>query len=556
VGRSRRHARLGLAAAALLLAGSLAACGDDDGGDSVATPTTAPASSGGSATTAAPGAGTTTTASPGGGDTCTADKAGGELKMALATMTAGLDPTISTGSGTTGSIELSAFYGTLVQWDPTTREFTPAIAASLTPDATARTWTLKLRHDVTFGNGHKLDSAAVVYNIKRHQDPTSRSVLYGDVQAITSMDAPDPLTVVFHLREPWGSFPYVLGDIAGMIADPAVVDAKGRDAFNLDPTGAGAGPYELESYSPGQEIVMKAKPNWWGGQVCIQTLRFSDIPTEDATRDALELGEVDAAFFQAAKTIKEVQDKGFDNYVAVQHLGGLVMMYSKDASLPTADVRVRQAVAAAIDPTLIDQRVNDGTGLPGSTIIQADSPLSPGVPGPAYDPAKARQLVQEVKAGGWDGKIDLECATSQQEVAITLQGLFDAVGFSTNLRIVPPNQYITDVYVQPAYQITCGTAVVTEAAPSVRLTRWFGPDNRFTGFHDDRFDAALFQLKAASTVEQSKAALATLQTLWNELVPSAAYGAGREMVAWGTRVHGLTFSENTTALFTHAYLSK
>jgi len=544
-GRAHAHdrRRWGIALTLTFVLG-VSACGDDDA------TTTSGASTSAAPSTAAPSSSATATS-----DVCTSERVGGELTMSLSTMSAGLDPTVSTGSGTTGAIELSALYGTLMHWDPETREFVPGTAKSLTPNDDFTEWTLELRPDVTFGNGKPMTTADVEANILRHQDPANRSVLIADTRNITSMDVVDDHTMVFHLNEPWGSFPYLLGDLAGMIADPDVIEERGKEAFNRDPSGAGVGPYELVSYQPGQTIVMKAKEDWWGGPVCIEQLRFVDIPTEQATVDALKLGEIDMAFSNTWRYSKEIRDAGFEHYLSPQHMGGLIMLYSKDPALPTANVLVRQAIAAATDTALIDQRIDDGNGMPASTIIHPDSPLSPGVTGPAYDPAKARDLVARAKAEGWDGRIELLCSTSRQELAITLQGLWDSVGMTTDVDIVETNEWISRVYVQPNYQATCGAAVVNEAAPSVRMWRWFGPDNRFTGFHDPDFDAGLRELKAAATLEQSKAALATLQEIWNEQVPSVAIGASGELVAWSDRVHGLTFSENTTALFDKAYVT-
>ena len=74
---------------------------------------------------------------------------------------------------------------------------------------------------------------------------------------------------------------------------------------------------------------------------------------------------------------------------------------------PTAKLKVRQAIAAAIDPKVIDQRATNGTGLPGSELIQKDFRWYPNVPGPKYDPEAAKKLVTEAKAEGWDGKVRL-----------------------------------------------------------------------------------------------------------------------------------------------------
>ena len=83
------------------------------------------------------------------------------------------------------------------------------------------------------------------------------------------MEVVDPLTVKFTLTAPYPDFPHVLATDVGMITNPRVVAAKGPDGFANDPTGGGVGPYEFEKYAPGEEIVLKAKSDYWGGPVCI-----------------------------------------------------------------------------------------------------------------------------------------------------------------------------------------------------------------------------------------------------------------------------------------------
>src|SRR5690606_6063175 len=75
----------------------------------------------------------------------------------------------------------------------------------------------------------------------------------------------------------------------------------------------------------------------------------------------------------------------------------------------TARKLVRQAIAAAINPVVIDERENDGFGEPDTALLQSTFPWDPKVPGPAYDLERAKDLVEQAKAEGWDGKVRLKC---------------------------------------------------------------------------------------------------------------------------------------------------
>src|SRR5690606_28430055 len=82
-----------------------------------------------------------------------------------------------------------------------------------------------------------------------------------------------------------------------------------------------------------------------------------------------------------------------------------------------SDVRVRKAVAYAIDVDALDERVNDGEGLPTSAVIVDASRHYQGLDGPPYDPAQARQLLDEVKREtGWDGHLGMVCGNTPSSI--------------------------------------------------------------------------------------------------------------------------------------------
>src|SRR5690606_10040295 len=73
---------------------------------------------------------------------------------------------------------------------------------------------------------------------------------------------------------------------------------------------------------------------------------------------------------------------------------------------PTKEKRIRHAIAAVIDPDVIDERVNNGTGYPGGEYFQEGSKWASSAPVNEYDLERAKALVQEVKAEGeWDGSV-------------------------------------------------------------------------------------------------------------------------------------------------------
>jgi peptide/nickel transport system substrate-binding protein len=423
----------------------------------------------------------------------------------------------------------------------------------MTPNADATQWTLKLRPGVKFGDGNPLTATAVKLSISRHQNPANHSTVLSDVSQITNMNVVDDLTLVFTLAAPWGTFPHVLADLGGMIVDTTVVDKMGETAFNKYPRGAGVGPFEIVSFTPGESIIMEPKKDYWGGPVCIQQLKFVPSQTPQATFDALKLGQIQAAYVRDPLLVSMEKAANLVAYREEVGLGSILQINSGYNNPPTADVRLRQALAYAIDPKVIDQRVNAGTGIPTPDIMPKDSSIYPGVGGLAYDPVKAKQLVQAVKASGWNGKLVIVCPNNN-DTGIVLQAQLQAVGIDATLDSVSQTVAIQRTITNHDYDVGCGGPSVSVAAPIVRLDRYFGAKNTFTGFRNDAFNAALLQLKAATTTPAIKVALAQVQQVWNTTVPSVGLGASEITIGAYKTVHGLVFNENATVYFGGAYI--
>jgi peptide/nickel transport system substrate-binding protein len=488
---------------------------------------------------------------------CPADSASTTLSMGVFSETSGLDPTVSNGSGSTGGTELAAIYDTLMRWDSEAEEYVPEVAESLDHDDAFQTWTLHLRSGVTFGNGDPLTAADVVTSAERHRGEESNSPVAGLASLIDSMEATDDATVVFTLTEPWSGFPFLLAGPLGMITNQRVIDELGADAFNQLPAGAGVGAFDPVRFAAGEEIVMEARPDYWGGAPCIGELRFVAISGGDATYDALDSGEIDVAFLREPLAIDRARQADTESRADLKSMGSVILINSgvRDSTPPTTDVRLREAIAAAIDPAAIDTRVNDGLGSPGSAVFNEKSRWYQDLDGPAYDPDRAKELVEEVKAEGtWDGSITLICdnSPSRVETGIAVQGQLEAVGFTVDLNSSATiGDLIDSVIVDANFELACwGLNTYEEEAwaPLADYVSTEGGANR-SGYSDAAMDDALDALRVAASQEDSLAALADVQAAWNETVPHVVLGASEEVIAWADGVSGLKFSRDTIVMF-------
>ena len=509
------------------------------------------------------------------GGECTEERKGGEITMGVFSETSGLDPTVSTGSGVTGMNELMALYDVLMRLDRDTGEYVPHLAESLESNDDATVWTLGLREGITFGNGDPLDADAVIASINRFYTTdralgqANQSVAF--VSFITEMVALDDLTVQFTLNEPWGTFPYTLADEPGMIVNVNVLNSYSDEenpvaAFSRNPVGAGAGPYEVERYAPKEEIVLRAKDDYWGGPVCIEKITFVRFAGASATYDAFQNDDLQVAFLREPRAIAEARENGDDNaLVFLQNTGGVIMINNgiRGSTPPTTDVRLRRAIFLATDTAVMDQRANDSTGLPGKTLLSDrsffyDADLFPEFP---TDPDEARRLVEEVKAeGNWDGTIRLHChnAPSRIDWAIAAEALLENVGFDVEvINDGTIQDLIAAVLVQADYDIACWGFNLADDTPYIPVLQHTctSRSNR-TGYCSEDMDAAIASLRAAGTYAETQRALADIWEEWQETVPSVSYETIEEYILFKDNIRGVIGTQASGVLFHDAYIEQ
>ncbi|HMG44675.1 MAG TPA: ABC transporter substrate-binding protein [Acidimicrobiales bacterium] len=484
---------------------------------------------------------------------------GGTLDMAVWFQASSLDPADGNISGVANGTALVALYDVLMRWDAETDTFEPQLAESLESNDDSTEWTLKLRPDVTFSDGTPLDSEAVVYSINRANERQSPAAV-GLIARIESMETPDDLTVVFTTREPWVRFPFVLTNSLGLVVSPTAAEAAGDD-FATNPVGAG--PFTLERFSDGEELVLTARDDYWGGRPPLDEVRFVPVLSGDADRLAgMTSGDFDAGFIRNAGVIGDALDEGYGGYVEVQNFGELLLMNSRDGR-PTADPRVREAVALAVDTDDLNERVNDGLGIwskamfPSSSIWDTSSLAVDG----AASTAEATELLDAAKADGYDGAISILCdaAADRQVASITLEAQLEAVGFDVTIdEKASIGDVVPLVQTDHAYDLACWGNNTVDAAPLQELDVFFnGPSGYAENYGDrDAVQAELDGLEVATDADAEKAAIDAIQEIWTESMPALPLAAVRELVAWTDDVHGIVPTSATMVILSDAWLAE
>ena len=218
----------------------------------------------------------------------------------------------------------------------------PWLATSWTWDPAALTWTFHLRDGVHFHDGRALGANDVVWTLRSLLDGTLTTSKSGNFAGVASVEAQDSLTVLIHMKRADASLLFNLSDgLFGVVPRGSTKD--------LARAPIGSGPFRFVSAAQDQEVILTCNPDYWAGAPKLKRVRFAVIP--DAVTVALELekGSVDIASNELTlDLVHALEQRGG---LSVETGPGSPVMYLNFnvREGPLADVRVRQAIACALD---------------------------------------------------------------------------------------------------------------------------------------------------------------------------------------------------------------
>jgi ABC-type transport system substrate-binding protein len=330
------------------------------------------------------------------GITTATPKPGGQLIFGVDTEEKGFSPTQGTFD------EVGVLYARTV-FDPLmiiAADGTPQpyLAESVTPNADYTVWTITLRPNLVFHNGTTCDSAAVVANFAAHK----ASALTGPVITnVASAVATSPLTVTVTMKAPWVPFDYYL--TGGIGAQVAYVAEPNWLNSGSQTNPIGTGPFVFQEWIVNDHFTATKNPHYWRpGLPYVDSITYRPIPDPDQLLATFQSGGVDIMHTDTANVTKVLRADTSLGYIddsanvaGEPDMGCLLLNLSKP---PFDNIKLRQAAAYAISSAqyvaVIDKGVNpttNGPFTPTSPYYVADNGY------PAYDPAKASQLVKEVQ---------------------------------------------------------------------------------------------------------------------------------------------------------------
>jgi peptide/nickel transport system substrate-binding protein len=390
-----------------------------------------------------------------------------------------------------------------------------------TPDPL--TYIFHLKSGRRFHDGRPLTSADVKSTFDFILNPANKSPKRGGFRMIAQIDAPDPLTVIFHLKEPYASLlTNLIPSAAGIVPASAAAD------FARHPIGSG--PFRFVSQSQDDEVVLARNPDFFEGAPAIQTIRFRIVP--DAVVRALELRKGSADLEMSSLSPDLIPALVRRPSLALTQRPGTNFAYLgvnlEDRLLARREVR--QALAFATDREAFVKFLLHGQARVASGILPPNHwAYESNVAQYPVDAARAETLLDEAgfprRANGVRFHLTLKTSTEEQArlIGAALQEQWRKVGIELELRPLELATLLSDA-ARGNFQLTYARWVGANNDPDVFeyvfSSKRFPPDGANRGhYRNPRIDALTDQIRGEMDREKRKLLCSEAQKILADDLP-------------------------------------
>jgi peptide/nickel transport system substrate-binding protein len=304
-----------------------------------------------------------------------------------------LDPT-SAAAGAIDQVLYSNVFEGLTRFGPD-GSVNPGLAASWDISEDGLRYTFNLREGVAFHDGTAMDAEDVVFSLDRARAEDSTNAQKALFAEIEGVEAVDPTTVRVTLSTANGSFLFNMA-----WGDAVIVASESIENIKTNPVGTGA--FKFSNWVQGDQIELVRNEDYWGTPANLETATFKFISDPTAAFAAMMAEDVDVFYsYPAPENLPQFEaDARFE--VLVGSSEGETILAINNLMKPFTDVRVRKAVAHAIDRQAIIDGAMFGLGTPIGTHFAPHNPDYVDLTSNSqYDPELAKSLLTE--AGYPDG---------------------------------------------------------------------------------------------------------------------------------------------------------
>jgi peptide/nickel transport system substrate-binding protein len=412
-----------------------------------------------------------------------------------------------------------------------------------TPDRL--TYVFHLHRGVTFHDGHLLTSHDVKWTFDSLLGGKTLSTKAATYRFVDWIDAPDDFTVIFHLKEPNATLLWNLSEGAIGIVPYGLLD-------EITAKPIGSGPFKFVSAEPDKEVILERNDNYWGSKARLARIRFIVVP--DTTTRALELRKGSADVAINALTSDMVLAIAKEQKLAIERAPGTILSYMafnlRDPLLK--DVRVRQAIAYAVDRQPLIEYIWRGFAQPAASVLPPQSwAYDPNLSVFKHDPEKARQILDDAGYRPVNGiRFHMTMKTSTEEstrlLAAVLQQQLRDVGIALDIRTYEFATFLADV-TSGAFQFYSLRWIGGNEDPDIFDTvfhsRNIPPKGRNRSFYSNlRVDALIDQARHESDQKVRKRLYAELQEVLAEDMPYVNLWYFDNVLVHSKRLHGITLN--------------
>lgn len=319
---------------------------------------------------------------------------GGELVLISGENPRHLNPAVQSGVAT--AVPGTQIFASPLRVDENWN-FHPYLAESWEWSEDSLSLTLRLVQDAVFHDGVPITSADVAFSIMTIKANHPFQTMFAPVEAV---ETPDPHTAVIRLSQPHPALMLALtGALCPIIPQHVYGDGQELPTHPANNAPVGSGPFRLAEYRPGEQITLERFDDFFlDGQPYLDRIIFRIVRDAATVTLALESGEADVGIVTDASSINrlgavdglEVTPRGFEGIGPIQWLA------FNTRSAPLDDVRVRQAIAYAMDRDFILNQLLRGVGASQRGPIVESSPFfNADMPSYSLDLDRANALLDE-----------------------------------------------------------------------------------------------------------------------------------------------------------------
>lgn len=400
------------------------------------------------------------------------------LRVGITLEPPNLDPTSGAAAAVDEVVYANVFEG-LTRIDAQGR-VRPALAKSWSVSADGLTYDFALQSEASFHNGVRFDAGIARFALERITAPGSTNAQQQLFAQIDSIEVVSPTALSIRLKTPVPEFLFNLGWGDAVMVEPSSATTNASNPI-------GTGPFQFARWQTGTAITLKRYDGYWGAATALETVIFKVISDAGAGYGAVMAGDVDGvANFGAVELLPQIKRTG--RFTVTQGATeGETILAMNNARAPFGDVRVRRAIAHAIDRKALITGAMFGYGTPIGSFF---SPLDPDYIDLTdmidFNPAKSKDLLAQAGYGdGFEATLVLPPTGYARRGGEIIAAQLRVVGITAKIENMEWAQWLDRVLQNKSYDMT----IVSHTEPD-DIGFFARPQNYFN-YQSDAFNAAI-----------------------------------------------------------------